>query len=391
MSQQPTADPGGASSRTRWYVPALLVIAVVAAACAIFLYNWLSGWHWPVKVTASATVLPLNARIPQDLSLTAGKGSPVQWVVDSGYIRHLTVSGPDNGTAEIILPLPRSWCAAIAAKLDSKCNGSGQMTMPSPVTFDWSNHEEFGSTDGLKVVSASLNITQAMAKHGGLHMDVWANTKTRPSFCFSSPQSANKLTLYSGARSFSHRFSGNEPTVFCSSGVSVVIPSAPAFEFAGIGSFLLHAQASAASLHGFAGQLQLNPGGTTVSGDPSDVLVCSKKAACPLDATLGIGQRGPPLVVRSDAATSVITGDGQLVPSAWARKTAIFGPLLGGLVTALVVGPLTAFMQVLTDALKNWRPRPFPQVLKDALKNLWGLFGRRFRKVRKDKEVHHAP
>jgi hypothetical protein len=256
-----------------------------------------------------------------------------------------------------------------------------------PVTFDWSKPEEFGSTDGHEVVSASLEITQATAGRGVVHMDLWANTTARPSFCFSSPQTDNRLTVTSGPRRFHHLFSGNEPVVFCSSGVSVVIPSAPAFVFVGISSFLLHAQASAASLHGFAGQLELDPGGTTVSGNPSDVLVCSKKTPCPLGATLGIGQQGPPLVVRSDAATNVITGDGQLVPSAWARETAIFGPLLGGLVTVVVVGPLTAFMQAFIDALKNRRPPPFRQVLKNTLKNLSGLFRKRVRKAGKDKEV----
>jgi hypothetical protein len=271
------------------------------------------------------------------------------------------------------------------------------LTVPSPVTFDWSGPEEFGSTDGLKVVSASLDITQATARDGVLHMDVWATTKARPSFCFSSPQTANRLTVTSGPRSFTHLFSGDEPTVSCSPGqglppgVSVVIPSAPAFFFAGISSFLLHAQASAVSLQGFVGQLELDPGGTTVSRGPSDVLVCSKKTACPLGATLGIGQQGPPLVVRSDSATSVITGDGQLVPSAWARETAIFVPLLGALVSAAVVVPLTAFMQAFIDALRNRRPRPFRQVLKNAVKNLSGLFRRRVRKAGKDKEVHHAP
>jgi hypothetical protein len=60
------------------------------------------------------------------------------------------------------------------------------------------------------------------------------------------------------------------------------------------------------------------------------------------------------LTVTSPAAASVMTGDGELVPSEWARETVVFGPLLGGFVTALVVAPLGVALGVLTDTLKRW-------------------------------------
>jgi hypothetical protein len=373
---QPTPDLDGAPLRPGWYGFALLVIAVVAAGCAIFLYNWLSQWHWPVTLTASATVSAPHESILQDLELTAGmNGSPVRWLVDSGSARQLTVSGPDTGTAEIILPLRRSWCARMAARLKASCGG-GQLSLNSPVTFDWSNTQQFASTDApQRTVSSRLDITEAIARPGVLEMEVTAVTRARPSLCFSSPLNAVTLTVTSGPLHFRHKFSGHEPTVPCASGTSVLIGSPgsgmpPALAFVGIRTFGLRAWASAASLHGFAGQLELDPGGTTVTGGPADVLVCSRKAGCPLAATLGIGeagQAGQSLVVHSHAATNVITKGGQLVPSAWARKTAIFGPLLGGFVSALVVGPLTVFMQVLMDAMKS-----------------------RFRKARREKEARHA-
>jgi hypothetical protein len=198
---QPTPDLDGAPLRPGWYGFALLVIAVVAAGCAIFLYNWLSQWHWPVTLTASATVSAPHESILQDLELTAGmNGSPVRWLVDSGSARQLTVSGPDTGTAEIILPLRRSWCARMAARLKASCGG-GQLSLNSPVTFDWSNTQQFASTDApQRTVSSRLDITEAIARPGVLEMEVTAVTRARPSLCFSSP--LNAVTLRSLAARF---------------------------------------------------------------------------------------------------------------------------------------------------------------------------------------------
>jgi hypothetical protein len=63
----------------------------------------------------------------------------------------------------------------------------------------------------------------------------------------------------------------------------------------------------------------------------------------------------------ANAATSVTTASGQLVPSQWSREAVVYGPLLGGFVTAFVVAPLGVSVGVLTDALKRWRGPRWPR------------------------------
>src|SRR5262245_39612185 len=99
-------EAGGAPTRPGVYGSALLAIAVIAAGCSIFLYNWLSQWRWPVSVTASAMAQANSVLLP-DLLLTGDGGQSVRWDIADGYVRQLTVTGAAQGTAQVIVPLPR--------------------------------------------------------------------------------------------------------------------------------------------------------------------------------------------------------------------------------------------------------------------------------------------
>ncbi|MGO8956664.1 MAG: hypothetical protein ACLQFR_04740 [Streptosporangiaceae bacterium] len=328
-------------------------------------------------MTASATA-PASSVLVPDLRLTdANNGAPVRWDISNAYAKQLTVTGAGQGTAQIILPLARSYCPSIAAELKVTCSGNGELSLPSPVSFGWSDQELVSSTNGeAGSAASSVEIEETVTSPGGPELDISPDMRAYPSLCFDSPQRPSKLTISSGSNSYRHSFTGTEPSLPCT-GVSILVGlgggAPPVLQLAGVGGLAFMASAQSATLQGFAGQLALDPGGTTVSNGPGAVIVCSKNAACPLTATVGIGQvsqspdacplatttgigqASQSLAVCSTAATSVITKNGQLVPSAWARQTEIFAPLLGGIVSALVVGPLTVFMQLLMDALKNWR------------------------------------
>ena len=127
----------------------------------------------------------------------------------------------------------------------------------------------------------------------------------------------------------------------------------PSFELDAINGLTLTASASTGTLQGFTGQIMLKPGGTSVQGSPTVVSLRSATADG-LTTVLSLMTGSQALTVNSPAAASVMTGGGELVPSEWARETVVFGPLLGGLVTALVVAPLGVALGVLTDALKRW-------------------------------------
>ena len=366
---------GGGPARPVWYGSALLAIAVIAAGCSIFLYNWLSQWRWSVSVAATATA-PANGVIPHTL-LTGDAGHPVRWSIGAAYIRQLTVTGAAQGTALVILPLPRAGCAAIAAQLHApSCTSAGQLTLPSPATFAWSGLV-LADTNGAMDSAASVEVAQDEVGRGQPDLEVVPTPPGNPTLCFASPQGAAvQLTVTSGSRPYRHVFTGREPAVPCDQAVSIRVglgsSAPPVLDLSGVAGLSFGATGRSATLQGFAGQLSLDPGATTVASGPEDVLVCDRSASCPVTVTLSVGQSSPVgptcplapasgtgqtgqvLTVCSAAARSVVTRDGQLVPSAWARQTDIFAPLLGGFVTACVIGPLTVFVQLLTDALKNW-------------------------------------
>jgi hypothetical protein len=349
-----------------WYGVGALAFALICAGIAILGYDHYSHSYPPARFTVSASSSTHNASLLGDLQLSAtGNGAPVRWLVAGGYLTQLTVNGPDGlGTAEVVLPLPQSMCKAIASRLSGTCARGNVVSISSPATFAWSSPQQIGSTNGSQVTSSSLDITPSIIRPGVSQVDVSSNTNDRPSLCFSSPMESATLTLTSGPRSFSQHFAANGPQVECTAGIPVLIGLSgrglpPEFEFGGISTLLLQAVSPAGTLDGYAGQLELSPGGTTVLGVPTNVAVCAARDACqdPIVSSFEIGSGGQTqkLSLQSRAATSVITNDGELVPSQWSRRTDIYGPLLGGFITVLVVGPLGMFVQAFMDATKRWQ------------------------------------
>lgn len=334
----------------------LLAVAAVTTASALSTYFWLNHRLWPVRLHASASASTRNVAILQDLRLVAaGKGSNVYWVADSGYVRQLIVSGSG---AEVIVPLLPSQCHAAATALGAKCvvkKGNPILQTLDPVTFTWPSFQHFGSTTSHKVASASLDISPFVAGPV-LGADVTAAANARPSYCFTF-QPGVTLIMRSGARTFTR----SEHAMECfpvANGLRVQVGPAgsglpPTVEFSEVEYLHVQAQAPAGILYGFAGQLDLRPGGTTVAGNPS--FLCSMHAPCDLSAVFTISNATQSVDVGATKATSVVTNGGQLVPSAWAQNTDRFVPLFGFIFTILVITPLGAVLKVITDALTRWQ------------------------------------
>lgn len=363
-----------------------LAFALVCGGLAIYGYDHLSQSYPPATLTIAATASTRSPSILQDLRLAdASNGAKVRWQVEPGYVSQLTVTGPNSlGVAEVILPLPQTKCAAVARRLDASCIRGREVSVTSPATFTWSNPQVVGSTNGSQVVSTSLDIMPSIVKPGVAQVDVSTDTNERPSLCFSWPLSAANLTVRSGPGVLTSTFTGSGLPVGCATGLPILIGLSgkglpPMFEFGGISTLWLQAWAPSGTLSGYAGKLELSPGGTTVLGVPEAVSLCSAKAACQssISTSFQIAQAGQSqsLSLKSDGATSVITNDGQLVPSRWSRRTEIYGPILGGVITVAVVGPLGIFVQAFMNALRR----------------LPGRSKRRKRTARLDKEPHHAP
>jgi hypothetical protein len=333
-----------------------LLAALICGGIAILIYNQLNSCY----PAATATVSTGDLSTQPELTVT---NSPVQWAVQGGYIRQLTVQGPAQGQADVELPVSESLCAAIGRALDLTCRNGQSLAMGAPATFSWSIPVEVATPAG-PAGSTALDLQTVAAPGGGYGANVTAETRSTPAVCFTLADPA-RLTVTSGGRTFGPEIVPSQLAT-CGQGAIVTaivgskgIGQPPGFEFRQVSSLTVSATGPAATLDGVTGQLELDPGGT--SGlVASDAVAMRAHESAPLVTTLSIGP-GPgasSLSTTSPGTTSVLTGAGQLVPSYWARHTAILVPLLGGFVTTFVVGPLGAWLKFQSEALLSW-PWPF--------------------------------
>ena len=345
---------GGGPTRSGWWGAAALAVgAVLCAAVSVLGYNWLSHRYWPVVLTVTTS----SQSNGQQIMLT-GDGRNARWGV-SGYVGQLTVTGPPGGSAEIMLPVPVTQCGTVLAMLHVACGAGGVLRLATPAEFSWSAAQELYSVGGLQAAS-EVELEPSTGAHGAQGVTM-VMTDAHPVLCM-FPTGRARLTIAAGGHSYTARFTGYTGC----DGITVVVGSAgdapPALELGGLNGVRLRGSAPAGTLQGFAGQVMLTPGGTSVPGSGTPVSL--KAAGHGLSASLGIKPGSQTLSVTAHAATSVMTSAGQLVPSLWSREAAVFGPLLGGFVTAFVVAPLGVAVGVLTDALKRWRGPRRPRRLR---------------------------
>jgi hypothetical protein len=328
-----------------------VVCAVVCAAASVLGYNRLSHWYRPVVLNLSTD----SQGNGQQVVLTGSGKHPVRWGV-SGYVGQLTVVGPPGGSAEIMLPVPVTQCGAVLAQLHVACGAGGLLTLPSPTEFSWSVAQELSGQGGLQT-AAELSLEPSTGAHGAQSVTM-AMTDAHPVLCL-FPTGRAKLIIAAGG----YRYTATFTQFTACDGITAVIGSAggtpPALELGGIDGVRLTGRAPDGMLQGFTGQVMLNPGGTSVPGGATPVSL--KAAGAGLAASLDVKPGGQDLSVMANAATSVMTASGQLVPSQWSREAVVYGPLLGGFVTAFVVAPLGVSVGVLTDALKRWRGPRWPR------------------------------
>jgi hypothetical protein len=261
-----------------------------------------------------------------------------------------------------MLPVPVTQCGMVLAKLHVACGvggAGGVLNLPTPVGLSWSTAQELGSVGGLQAAS-EVELEPSTGAHGAQGVTM-VMTDARPVLCM-FPTGPARLTIAAGGHSYTARFTG----FTACDGITVVAGTAgdapPALELGGLNGVKLTGSAAIGTLQDFTGQVMLTPGGTSVPGSGTPVSL--KAAGHGLSASLGIKPGSQTLSVTAHSATSVTTSEGQLVPSVWSREAVVFGPLLGGFVTAFVVAPLGVAVGVLTDALKRWRGPRWPRRLR---------------------------
>jgi hypothetical protein len=335
------AGADDAPIRPGWYGAVALVIAVLFAALSLFIYNQLDHWYRPVELSVQTN----DPASGQQAMLGADTGPGVAWTLD-GDVGQLTVVGP--GSAEIMLPVPVTQCGAVIAQLDVPCGPQG-ISLPSPAEFSWSTAQTL-SSQGNDETAAELDLEPSAGAHGSQSL-VMSVTNAVPTLCFAVLTRAT-LTITVGRHHYVQGFPGFTTCSGLAAMVSSPGPAAPSLELTGLDGLTVTASTPTATLQGFTSQITLNPGGMSVQGAATVVALGS--AGGSLSATLQVAPGSPALTMQTQPATSVMANGSQLVPSEWNRETVVFGPLLGGFVTVLVVTPLGLSLGVLTDALKRW-------------------------------------
>jgi hypothetical protein len=350
LHPEPAPSDGASPGRGLLYALIVLVFATGSAMIAFWCYHGLRHWHPAVSLDASTS----NSEGSQSVSLASASGSPlmVHWHLDAAYIKQLTVTTGEE-IAEVILPLGASKCVMMARKLDGQCT-DGRLSITSPASFSWSSQQLASSAS--YATSSELDLVSSLDRAGTRSITLSSQAGRRPDFCLSAAAGTPAtLTIQHGP----HRYhSAGQAAIGCSTGLVVLIAAAgsglsPTFQFDGIGSLLLQASAPTGLLQGFTGQVDLGPGAQTAVGPTSTVSLHTELKE-PLDAQLALGP-GVSLHVKSSAATSVMVNADELVPSEWARNSAVILPLFGGFVTAFVVAPLGVAVQALMGELKRWQ------------------------------------
>jgi hypothetical protein len=329
-----------------------LAIAVLFTAGTIFAYNWLNHWYRAAELSLK-TNSPASGQL---VTLGESGGPAVGWTLN-GYVGQLTVSG--LGSTVVMVPVPASQCPAVIASLGVACTAQG-IFLPAPAEFSWSTAQSL-SSQGNGELASTLELEPSATGLGAQSLTM-SVTNASPVLCF-APLNQATLTITVARRHYTQVFSGFTPCDGLAATVSSPGPAAPSFELTGVEGLTVTASAPTATLQGFTSQITLNPGGTSVQGPATALSLGS--AGRQLSATLQVAPGTPALTVVNQSATSVMADGNQLVPSEWSRETDVFGPVLGGVVTALVVTPLGLSLGVLTDALKRW-PGPRRRVRRET-------------------------
>jgi uncharacterized protein len=341
------ASPSGRTTGAS--LAAALVVAMVAASIAVFAYDVLNHVRPRARVVAST-----QSAADIDHITFSGGSDQVRWNVASALVRSLAVDAPENGTVDIVLPLPATACAPVAAAGNGTCEG-GVAKVATPLRIDWKDAQALASSAASPETGLDLTFSRSGDEVG---LTMLATGTAAPVLCFSPPSGATDLTVNGTNQPFTFTFTQAAGGASCS-GLHVVAggqgagtPQAPVVTLGGIDALFLQADGPRMTAQGFTGHLVLTPGGTQSFDSPTDLSM--RAGPKTVQASLAVTGGTQPLRLTSDGATSVIGGEQELVPAVWDRYSGIVLPLFGGFVSVFVIAPLAVVVQGVTGLIAGW-------------------------------------
>jgi uncharacterized protein len=346
---QAVAQASPAGRTTGASVAAGLVVAMVAASIAVFAYNVLHDIRPGVRVSAST-----QGAADVDHLTFSGASDQVRWNMVDAVVRTLAVDAPENGHVEIVLPVPASACASVAAAGDGTCE-EGVARVVTPLRIAWGDPQTMASSAAFPETGLDVTFSRSGDAVG---LSLLATGSATPVLCFSPPSAPTDLSVNGAGETFAFTFAQAPAGAPCS-GLHVVAgeagsgPSqAPVMTLGDVTALSLQASGPRMTAQGFTGRLVLAPGGTQSFDSPTDLSMRAGHTG--VQASLTVAGDAQPLRLTSDGATSVIGGEQELVPSVWDRYSGIVLPLFGGFLSVFVIAPLAVVVQGATGLISGW-------------------------------------
>jgi uncharacterized protein len=346
----PPPDPNAKRRVITWFALALVIFMVTLLA-----FNYLNSNYSAQRLFATTT--DLSSVHHMVLSDDRGGGS---WDIEPAIVDGASIE-PALGEVRVVLPIPRSECDRIAAALGSECFNA-TLSFEPPFEIAWDDPARI--TGGARETSR-LDLELETATDDAARMTMVTSSEMPPTLCFSDPGTRSALTLTDAdGLETPLQVEPRAAPIHCTQGIvlrirgqggfdpkvgtpgatthstSTVLTGVRELDFASTGTF--------SDLDGLAGKLAFINFDTRVFDSAAHV-ISSTDPAEPLRATIGIGETGGRLTMRSDEATSVVTDEGELLPTQWERLPQPLLALFGSLVTALVLPALIAFLQLARD------------------------------------------
>ncbi|MCI0686583.1 MAG: hypothetical protein L0Y54_05015 [Sporichthyaceae bacterium] len=343
---------------------------------AILLAAWLVLTHWrpPIEPRVRATSLPAT----EMLDHPAG-GGPVRWRVVGAQAQSLIVTGPQTISLPVDLPLATSECAALATELGGQCaEAISTVLIPASVAISWSTPQPVslipsmgdpppdagqrlrtarslrlslvnpagrttdGSADPPSTPAPPAGPSGQPAAATRPQLSIWADTTGHPAqrWCFDyAPTAPATLSIAVGNRQTSRQLRPDSATNFGCSGLQLLVqPGAaasggralpPLVTLGGLTSIQVHTEATQINLSDLTGNLVLEPDRIKVFETPTAAAI---QASSTIATDLNIQAGSASLALVGHDVTSIDTGEGNLVRTAWERQKELALPIFLGLV-----------------------------------------------------------
>jgi ketosteroid isomerase-like protein len=345
----PPPDPNAKRRVILWFALATVVFMVTLLS-----FNYLNSNYSAQRLFATTT--DLSSVRHMVISDDRSGGS---WDIERAVVGGASIE-PGLGEVRVVLPIPRTECDELAGRLASTCRNS-TLSFEPPFQIAWDDPARVTGGAG-NASRLDLELEAAADVATPSRMTMVTSSESAPTLCFTDPGTREDLTLVDAdGIETPLQVRPDQGPIACTQGLVLRIigggladpnvggsTHATSAVLTGVEELDFAAQGTFSDLDGLAGKLAFINLDTRVFDSAAHV-ISNTAPDEPLRASIGIGETGGRLTMRSDEATSIVTDEGELLPTQWERLPQPMLALFGSLVTALVLPALIAFLQLARD------------------------------------------